>query len=64
MDVNNGDLKVLKEIKEKWGFKSEADALRYALSVLRQAENQVVYIDREGGKVGLAPSEELIEKKQ
>lgn len=62
-DVNNGDLKAIMDIKEKWGFKSEADILRYALAVIRQAENKMVYIDQNGTKVGLTPSEELIETK-
>lgn len=62
-DVNNGDLKALRDIKEKWGFKSEADTLRYALAVVRQAENNIVYIEKDGSKIGLTPSDELIDKK-
>lgn len=61
-DVNNGDLNAIREIKSKWGFKSEADVLRYALAVIRQAENKVVYIDKDGSKIGLTPSEELVVK--
>jgi hypothetical protein len=62
-DVNNGDLKAILDIKDKWGFKTETDVLRYALAVIRQAENKVVYIDRDGSKVGLTPSEDLIAEK-
>lgn len=62
-DVNNGDLKAITDIKDKWGFKTETDVLRYALAVIRQAENKVVYIDKDGTKVGLTPNEDLIVKK-
>lgn len=63
LNVNNGDLEALNNIKDKWNFKSEADVLRFALAVLKQADKQVVYIDQEGSKVGLTPSDDLVNKK-
>jgi len=63
-DVNNGDLQALLQIKDKWGFKGEAEVLRYALAVLKQAEKQVVYIDKNGAQIGLSPSEDLVIKRE
>jgi hypothetical protein len=62
-NVDNGDLIALNAIKQKWGFKTEAEALRFALAVMQQAENQVVYIEQGGIKVGLAPQAELLQPK-
>lgn len=63
-DVSNGDLNALGEIIKKWNFKSEAEALRFALAVMRQAEDEVVYVDQGGKKVGLTPSDDLLNKEQ
>ncbi|OFY95231.1 MAG: hypothetical protein A2309_02880 [Bacteroidetes bacterium RIFOXYB2_FULL_35_7] len=64
LDVNNGDLQALLDIQKKWGFKSESEVLRYALAIMAQADKQVLYIDKEGSKVGLVPTEDLIIKKE
>ena len=61
-NVNNGDLEALKSIKEKWHFKSESEVMRFALAVLKQTENGIVYIDKNGTKVGLTPNEDLVDK--
>lgn len=64
LNIDNGDLKALQEVKEKWGFESESHALRFALAVMYQSKNNVVYIDRDGAKVGLKPGEDLLKKKE
>ena len=58
LEINNGDLKVLREIYEQWGFKDEESVLRFALAVLSKTRNQVLYYENEQGeKVGIQPSD-------
>ena len=65
LKVSNGDLKALETVKDKWGFKDEAAALRYELAVLAQAENQVLYVsDKTGQKIGLTPGDQYVVSKK
>ncbi len=60
LEINNGDYKALKTIKEKFNFVDEEAALRFALAVLAQTHGDTVYIeDESGSKVGLQPSDSL-----
>ena len=62
LQINNGDLVVIKEIKQKWKFKSIEDLLRYALAVMKKAETKKVYVDVNGGRIGYLPADSMIEK--
>lgn len=65
LKVSNGDLKALQDVKDKWGFKDEASALRFALAVIAQSEEHLVYIaTKDGGKVPLTPGDNYLEKKE
>jgi hypothetical protein len=60
LEINNGDYRALKVIKDKFGFRDEEAALRFALAVLTQTNGDTVYIeDESGNKVGLQPSDSL-----
>lgn len=65
LEINNGDYKALKAIKDKFNFVDEEAALRFALAVLTQTSGDTVYIeDPSGDKVGLRPSNSLRKPKQ
>jgi len=60
LEINNGDYKALKAIRDKLNLADEEAVLRYALAVLTQATTDTIYIDDgTGTKVGLQPSESL-----
>ena len=64
-NVDNGDLVALGAVLNKWGFRDEESALRFALAVMKQAEKGVIFIDRgDGTKIGLSPSDDLLKSKQ
>lgn len=63
LHLNNGDLEILKKIKEDWKFKDNSSVLRYLLAVIKQAENNIIYINKDGEKIGLTPSESLLKPK-
>lgn len=63
-NVTNGDSVALKAVVDKWGFKDEESALRFALAVMKQAEKGLVFIDSgDGTKTGLSPSDDLLKPK-
>ena len=65
LNLNNGDLIALEETVKKWGFKDNESALRFALAVIAQSEGGLVYIDsKDQKKIGLKPSQELLEEKK
>lgn len=63
--LENGDLKVLDEIKEKWNFKDRESVIRFALAVMSQAKGQALFVmDEKNEKKGLKPSDNLLNIKQ
>lgn len=61
---DNGDLQVLNLVKEKWSFRDDESALRFALAILLKAENKSISIkDESGGDISVKPSDELLLKK-
>jgi hypothetical protein len=64
LNLDNGDLISVDAIKTKWKFKNREDVLRYALAVIAQSENPVVYISKGGEKIPLAPNKSLLEEEQ
>lgn len=55
-DIYNGDWEALKEITKKWNFKDEANALRFALAVLTEAEDGTLQI----GDSAISPNRGLL----
>ena len=43
LNLDNGDLISVDAIKTKWKFKSRQDVLRYALAVIAQSDNPIVF---------------------
>ena len=64
LTIDNGDLQALNQIIEKYNFKDDEAALRFALYVLLRSENNTVSVEEGGKKVNLVPSEKLIKPKQ
>ena len=60
LNVDNGDLEALESIKDKWKFKDKESVLRYALAVMSQATDPILYIEKEGIKTGLSPNPNLM----
>jgi hypothetical protein len=61
LNIDNGDLEALKRIKENWNFRDESSVLRYALAVMSQAEDKILFVvNKDGEKSGLTPGEGLV----
>lgn len=61
LEVDNGDLEALKQVIAKYHFTGEEAALRFALIVLLNTENNNVYIDKNGQVVKITPNPSLID---
>jgi hypothetical protein len=59
---SNGDLQVLKQLRDEWGFKDEASVLLYALAVMAKATTKTLYVEEIAGgeKKGLTPSTSVL----
>ncbi len=61
LTINNGDLKALGEIVEKWGFKDEESALRFALAILSVTKRGALMQEKQdGSSTALQPAESLL----
>jgi hypothetical protein len=61
VNINNGDLRALDEIKQLWGFKDQASVLRFALAALKITHDGDLYaIQKDGTKRLLKPIDELL----
>jgi hypothetical protein len=61
INVNNGDLKGLDKVMDKWHFADEENMLRFAIAVLLSAENNRLYADGpDGKKITLKPIDSLL----
>ncbi len=62
--INNGDLRALNQIKEKWHFKDKESILRFAIAALTLTEDGYLYAEqKDGTKRILKPAEELLVSK-
>jgi len=60
--INNGDLRALNQIKEKWGFKDSESILRFAIAALTLTDDGYLYAEhKDGSRRMLKPAEELLE---
>ena len=64
LTFNNGDFAVLQETVRRLGFRDEESMLRFALAVMAQAEGQIMYIEKQGKKIPLRPSADLLSESQ
>ena len=64
LEINNGDLTTLNEIKEKWSFKNYQSLIRFAASVMTLAEELSLVIKVKGKYEIYEPANDLIDKKQ
>lgn len=60
IDFDNGDLKALNEIQEKWKFKDKASLIKFAMAVLLKAENNKIKISVNGTETEVFPKEDLL----
>ncbi len=61
IDINNGDLRVLREIVNKWRFKDKESALRFALAVLSLTEEgSLCHEKKDGSVVKFVPTENML----
>lgn len=56
VEIYNGDWDALKALTEKWHFKDEVSALRFALAVLTEAEDGTLQI----GDSTISPTKGLL----
>lgn len=60
LEIDNGDLEVLSDLKEQWNFIDTPGVFRFALAVLKKAVNKKVYIDQDGQPIAVTPGEKLL----
>lgn len=60
LNLDNGDLVAVDEAITKLGFKNRESLLRYALAVIAQTDTPVVYVNKAGEKIALAPNKDLL----
>lgn len=60
IEINNGDLKALNDVVEKWGFKDKESAIRFCIAVLSLTEAGSLYVDKDGNKAALKPQDSLM----
>lgn len=58
--IDNGDLQGLDQIMEKYNFVDYQAALRFAMVVLLDAEDNKVYVKKEGATTVLQPNDQLL----
>jgi len=61
LKISNGDLSVLKQIKERWRFRNIEDIIRFALAVMIKADNHTLTILDNGKASNLSPADNLLE---
>ena len=61
-DIDNGDLEGLDRIMEKYGFGDYQAARRFAMVVLLDAEDNKVYVKKNGSTTMLQPNDNLINR--
>jgi len=62
LNLDNGDLAAVDLARNKLGFKDRVAILRYAIAVLAQSDKSILYVDKDGDKIGLAPSRDLLQE--
>lgn len=61
---NNGDLKALNEIQDKWKFKDKASLFKFVMAVLLRAEGNKIKISVSGNETEVLPKEDLLKNKE
>ena len=60
LHLNNGDLAAVDTAITKLGFKNREGLLRYALAVIAQTDTPLLYVNKGGEKIALAPNQDLL----
>jgi hypothetical protein len=60
IEIDNGDLGGFDNAMKKWTFKDEESMLRFTIAVLLSSPNRRLYVDDEGKKSVLEPTEKLL----
>ena len=60
---NNGDLKALQEIQEKWRFKDKSSLIKFAMAVLLRADDNKIKISVSGSETEVEPKADLLNPK-
>jgi hypothetical protein len=61
-EIDNGDLEGLNRIMDKYGFVDHQAALRFAMVVLLDAEDNRVYVKKDGTTTVLQPNDNLVKQ--
>lgn len=62
LTINNGDLRALNQIKDKWGFKDNESILRFAIAALTITDDGYLFAEhKDGTRRVLKPAEDLLE---
>jgi predicted metalloprotease len=60
LEIDNGDLKALEEVIEKFDFKNEEAVLRYALYALLRSDIGGLLVEEDGKMFRLEPTSKVI----
>ncbi|PIR54710.1 hypothetical protein COU74_03075 [Candidatus Peregrinibacteria bacterium CG10_big_fil_rev_8_21_14_0_10_36_19] len=60
IEFDNGDLKALNDIQQKWKFKDKSSLLKFAMAVLLKAEKNTLKISVDGSETEVFPKEDLL----
>lgn len=60
LEIDNGELKKLDEVMEKWAFKDYQSLIQFAISILVLNEDRSVSIKRDGILQTFAPATDLL----
>jgi hypothetical protein len=62
LNLNNGDLDAVDTAIKKLGFKDRPSLLRYVIAVIAQTDTPLLYVNKSGEKIALAPSVDLLKE--
>lgn len=60
VELNNGDLRVLKDIVEKWDLKDKESGLRFGLAILNMSKLGTLFIEKDGRIQAYQPGDDIL----
>ena len=57
---DNGDLKALEMIEEKWNFKNKESFFRYAMAIFLSTEDKQLWVKADGQSKAIMPVDDLL----
>ncbi len=61
IEVTNGELRAMDEVKNKWSFKNIKTFLEFALAIF-STEGMEIFLNEHGDRTRIKPSDDLVEK--